>query len=545
LKIVDEFHFDGIGKEDVRFGVNPENKILHSILQKGLNAISDEDKAFLINKWIGSNFNKYENNIDLTQEERDYLATKGVIKVCVDPNWMPIERINENGIHEGIASDFLSLIAKRANIKLELYKTVTWTESLEATHDGKCDILSFLNTTDDRTKWLNFTKVIHEEPRVFITRGEHEFIIDAKLIKNKTIALPKDYSTVEIIRNIYPNLKIILVDSELEALRLVSEGKADMTLNTLNVSAYTIKKEGFFNLKVAGQMSNIPNTFSIGVIKNEGEVLVNILNKAIDTISSAEKEEIINKYVSIDIKQGIDYAIFWKIFIIVTLVVLSVFGILLYRNRLLNLYNTKLTKAKIDLENEVGQKELLLKELNHRVKNNLQIISGIVSLQSSKKDTSSVLEEIENNISTISVAYDLLTQKEYTGKIELKHYLETLLDSIIPIQTFTIQRYVMSKEVYLDIHDAVNIGLIVTECINNAVKYAFCEQESNHTIIISIEEDDTNITINFSDNGRGFNDLDNKGLGLELIRTLCNNKLKTKPIFYNNNGANVKILIVK
>lgn len=545
LKIVDEFNFDGIGKEDVRFGVNPENKILHSILQKGLNSVTEEEKALLVNKWIGSNFNKYENNIELTKEERDYLTTKGIIKVCVDPNWMPIERINENGIHEGIAADFLNLISKRANIKFELYKTVSWSESLDSARGGKCDILSFLNITDDRIKWLNFTQVLHEEPRVFITRGEHEFIIDVKQFKNKTIALPRDYSTVEIIRNIYPNLKIILVDSELEALRFVSKGKADMTLNTMNVSAYTIKKEGFFNLKVAGQMSKVPNTFSIGVIKGEGDVLVNILNKAIESISLAEKEEIINKYVSIDIKQGIDYAMFWRILIIVSVVVFFVFGILLYRNRLLNLYNNKLTKAKIDLENEVGQKELLLKELNHRVKNNLQIISGIVSLHASKKDISGVLEEIENNISTISVAYDLLAQKKYTGAIELKHYLETLLDSIIPIQLYNIQRYVVSKGLYLDIHDAVTIGLIMTECINNSVKYAFKAQETNPTIIVSIEEIDTNITINFSDNGMGFSDLHKNGLGLELITTLCNNRFKTKPVFYNNNGANIKISIAK
>lgn len=182
--------------------------------------------------------------VSLTDEEKAYIQKNKTVKMCVDPDWVPFERINEKGEHEGIAADLIALVSQRTGLKIELYPVKTWDESVEASKKGKCQIMSFLNQTPARDKWLIFTEPIFYDPNVFITREEHSFIANPKSIFGETMALPRNTMVEERIKRDYPNIKIISTGSENEAVNLVSERKADMTMRSLIVAAYTIKKEG-------------------------------------------------------------------------------------------------------------------------------------------------------------------------------------------------------------------------------------------------------------------------------------------------------------
>jgi len=87
-----------------------------------------------------------ENEINLTPEEKKEKKKKN-ITMCVDPDWEPFEKINEDGEHEGIAADIISLIATKLEIKIKLIPTKNWDESIKYSKEKKCDILSFLNET--------------------------------------------------------------------------------------------------------------------------------------------------------------------------------------------------------------------------------------------------------------------------------------------------------------------------------------------------------------------------------------------------------------
>jgi len=124
----------------------------------------------------------------------------------------------------------------------------------------------------------------------------------------------------------FPNLKVVLTQSEPESMRLVSERKADLTIRSLIVAAHAIKKEGLFNLKISGQIPQYTNQLRIGVLKEE-TVLRSILNKGVKTITPQEREAITNRHVSINIQQGIDWTrvyILLALLAIVTLIVLYI-----------------------------------------------------------------------------------------------------------------------------------------------------------------------------------------------------------------------------
>lgn len=261
--------------------------------------------------------------IELTIEEREYLKNLGPIKICVDPDWLPFEYVDEKGNYIGIANDLLSLVGERLEIKFELVRTKDWNETLEYAKQGKCQIIPFMNQTEEREKYLIFTDLFFTAANVLITHQDHPFITDLKNIENETMVLPYGTSVEEKIKRNYPNLTIILVNSELEAYKMVSEKKADMTLRALLMAAYTLRKDGLFNLKISGELPEYKNYLRIGVQKNEVK-LRDILNKGIASITYNDRERIINQHVNINVITPFDYTNLIRIgiiiFIIVTLV---------------------------------------------------------------------------------------------------------------------------------------------------------------------------------------------------------------------------------
>ncbi|HML55232.1 MAG TPA: transporter substrate-binding domain-containing protein [Solidesulfovibrio magneticus] len=250
--------------------------------------------------------------VDLSPPEARYVAERGVVTLCVDPDWPPFETIDAAGRHVGIAADLLGLVAERTGLRFTLVPTASWDESLEAARQGRCRALSFLNRTPQREQWLVFTRPLLSDVNVFITREEHAFIADPGRLDGESIVFPSGTAMEELIRRDYPNLNILTTASEDEAMAMVSDRQADMTMRSLIVAAYTIKKRGLFNLKIAGQLPYYSNNLGLGVVGND-RTLVDILNKGIDAITTAERAAIENRHVSINVQTVTDYGAFAKV----------------------------------------------------------------------------------------------------------------------------------------------------------------------------------------------------------------------------------------
>ncbi|MGE4292200.1 MAG: diguanylate cyclase [Desulfovibrio sp.] len=274
---------------------------------------------------------------ELTQEEKEYLKHLGPITLCVDPDWIPFEHVDARGNYTGIAADLLGIVSRRIGVPFKLVRTQNWDESLENSRQGKCLLLGFLNQTSKRSEWLLFTEPLFSDPNVFITREEHAFIADPAELTGETIVFPSGTAMEERIRRDYPNLEILNVESEAQAIEMVSRKKADMTMRSLIVAAYTIKKQGLFNLKIAGQLPNYINELRVGVLRKE-PMLRNILSKAIHTITPQERGRIVNEHVVINVQTVVDY---WLILRIVVLFVV-IGSVVLISNFRLKKLNAKL-----------------------------------------------------------------------------------------------------------------------------------------------------------------------------------------------------------
>lgn len=182
-----------------------------------------------------------------------------------------------------------------------------------------------------------------------------------------------------------------------------------------------------------------------------------------------------------------------------------------------------------ELKNSLKEKEILLKEVHHRVKNNLQIISSILNLQTSfsnDEKVNEILRESQNRVKSMAYLHENLYQNKNFSYINFTDYLVNLSKNLVHSYYLTDSSADLVfdvEKVDLDLDKAIPCGLIVNELLTNAVKYAFPENQRG-TIHVSVKQKDDTVTLRVADNGRGlpkhFDVNKTNTLGLQLVTTL-------------------------
>ncbi len=196
---------------------------------------------------------------------------------------------------------------------------------------------------------------------------------------------------------------------------------------------------------------------------------------------------------------------------------------------LILLYNTIQTNKKknILLKKQNDEKEFLLKEIHHRVKNNLEVVSSLLSLQSEQVGDTKVADAMHKSqlrVHSMSMVHQKLYQGQSFSSIEMKEYFKSLGDYIVDIYGASERIHIECemKELELDVDTAIPIGLIVNELFTNALKYAFPDNRKGF-IKISLIESGNQLHLEVSDNGIGknfYDKMEGTGFGTQLIELL-------------------------
>ncbi len=239
--------------------------------------------------------------VALTQKEKNYLKAIIPIRMVVDPDWALFGKLDEKGKFTGIAADYSEIIENRLGIQFEIIPTKNWCEWLAYSKEGKVTAVHFLNKTEEREEWLDFTETLFVDDNVIIGHYNTPYIDEVSLMENKRVVLPKGTSIEERMRRYYQNINITLTETEAEAFEMVSKGEADFTIRSMTVAAYNIRKEGWFDLKVIGRIPEYTNYLRIGILKDE-VMLKSILDKAILSITEQERVDILNHHVPLRVE---------------------------------------------------------------------------------------------------------------------------------------------------------------------------------------------------------------------------------------------------
>jgi PAS domain S-box-containing protein len=283
-----------------------------------------------------------ENNLELTSKQKEYLKEKKELKFCVDPNWMPLEKI-ENGKHIGIASEFIQLISQRIETPIHLIETENWTESLEKVKKRECDILPLAEKTPSREEYLDFTTPYVHTSLVIATKIGIPFVDNLNSIKMKPLGVVKNYSIEELLKNKYPNINLVEVESIQEGLDYVQQEKIFGFLDNSIVINYEIQKNSIKDLAITGQFED---SFYLSIASNNDEAILNeILEKALLSIDSNTRAELMNKWNNITYQVQTDYEIILEILLLGIIIVV----IFIYWN--------------LKLKEEIRNKEIIQKKL--------------------------------------------------------------------------------------------------------------------------------------------------------------------------------------
>ena len=196
---------------------------------------------------------------------------------------------------------------------------------------------------------------------------------------------------------------------------------------------------------------------------------------------------------------------------------------------------TERKRSESRMQDSLREKEVLLKEVHHRVKNNLQVVISLLSLQSQYvKDQNAIqmLQECQDRVNSIAIIHEKIYHSKDLSKIKLKEYVEDLANNLFvsyKISTGKVRLKLDIENISLGIDTSIPCGLIINELMSNSLKYAFPGNRAGEVEIIIHKMSNGEIGFIFSDNGIGLSDMidfkDSPGFGFRMIVDLVEFKL--------------------
>jgi ABC-type amino acid transport substrate-binding protein len=225
----------------------------------------------------------YASDIPLNQKEQNYLANQSELSLCVDPDWLPYEQLDAQGNYSGLVSRYMLLLQSKLLVILKPKMTRSWNETQKQYESGQCNLVSALNKTTEREKYLDFTQVYIQSPAVLILPEGNEK--DSKLadLSGKSLAMVKGYVYESKLRKQYPSINIVYSTNMNEAIAMVSQGKADATIGPMYLIFSAMMKLNISNLKMLGN-AEYQDELRIGIRKGDF-TLLSIMNKALNSIT--------------------------------------------------------------------------------------------------------------------------------------------------------------------------------------------------------------------------------------------------------------------
>ena len=297
-------------------------------------------------------------NLAFSPSEEKYLEQRDIIKICSTPNMYPFSEIKDDKFI-GFSSDIMTLIEKRIKKSIKLVNTQTWDDSIESVKSNKCDILPFSIRSKEDENSFSYTKPYLNLPLALVTKNDSQ-VVNLSSLKNKKITVIENYELIEKLKNRYKDIEFISVKDIDEGFKKVLNREVLGHIDTLNTSWYKIQTKYPTKLAISNK---IDESIDISIaINKEDNILYGIFQKAILSVDEDTKNELLNKWIFQENIKEFDYALLWKISIILILIISAI----LYRQKLLKNLN-------LELKNAVKEKTKALQEINNQLEYKIKI----------------------------------------------------------------------------------------------------------------------------------------------------------------------------
>lgn len=313
-------------RAEARIGVRKDWAILADIFDKAIASLTAEDLAGPTAKWLPwlaqqqaeARQHGSDAAVLLSEDEQAYLAQKGPIRYCVDPDFRPFEWIDENGDHRGMTVDYLNAIRTATGAQFELVPSDAWPQTVEQLKARECDMTFALGDTPERREYMVFAETYLDFPQVVATDLTALYVRGTDDILGKRIGVRAGYSIINVIREQHPDVTLIEFGSLRDGLDQVAAGDLDGFVDFLPSVNFEIGRMAAGNLKIAGE---IDERVVLGAAARADEPLLRaILEKGFESISQDQRDAITNKWLAVRLDQQRDYGLITRVAIVATLI---------------------------------------------------------------------------------------------------------------------------------------------------------------------------------------------------------------------------------
>ncbi|GEA10407.1 transporter substrate-binding domain-containing protein [Alteromonas sp. KUL49] len=447
---------------NLHIAVRDDYEPLVGILNKALVHLENTDMQSIMDRWlINKRDGQSSQSITLSEAEKEWLNRNTSFTIVGDPLWMPFEGLDENNNHVGIIQDYLDIFSEALNVEFSYIPTDSWQESERQVIGGNVDMVAAFPDYKPFGK-LVFTDSYINTPIVFVTQNENKYIENISQVLSKRITLLSDYPSTKNLTLQYPNKHFYFVDTPEQGLDDLSSGKTDIFIGSLAQVNYHIAENGYSGLRVVGKTDyNLAISFAV---QPEHAPLIPLLNRVLDNIPTATKQDILDHWGNSEPIVKTDY----KLIFFITLIAILIISFVFIWNRRLQL--------EIALRSETEQ-SLIQSEKNLSVViNNIPVIVYVVDLKTNK-----LLMANHNAISTLKLNENEITSLDasliYSGtqidineqQLEISTLAGEKIDGLLSIIPIRFHGETALLHIAVNLNERIAMERALEEAKNNAV----------------------------------------------------------------------------
>jgi len=462
-----------------------------------------------------------QNSIIWTEDELAFMEEHPVIRIGVDPGFVPFEFIDENGEHKGIAADYLALISEKTGLRFEIVKGLTWPEAYDMALTGKVDVLPAIGKTEEREEHFLFSEPYYYYKRVIVTRDTDTDVSGIDDLEGFTVAVQRNSSHHSYLLSCQ-KINLSLYDSVEAALTAVATGEEKAFIGNLATTSYLIRSNGLTNLRFVSFEAEEHHSLHLAVRKDWPE-LVGIFNKTLDSITDSEKLAINNKWIGLASDK--DYRPVIRILAVVVALIAVVLAVSFFwiarlqkEIRQRKQIQLDLEKAKREAEEANEIKSSFMARMSHEIRTPLNAITGLSYLLKKTEVTLTQrmyidrITQAANNM--LSIVNDILDfSRIEAGKVQIENTsfsLDQVIQNVVGIVSYKINEqkigFRLSKDPLVPnwfFGDSRRIEQVLLNVLNNAVKFTSKGEVSFDIRLLAKEYDTYHISFTIKDTGIG------------------------------------------
>jgi polar amino acid transport system substrate-binding protein len=211
------------------------------------------------------------NDIGLTQAERDYLNVKKVLRVCVDPDRLPFDGVDEDRQHVGLSKDYFDIFSHMLGVQMVVPAVQDWNDLIRKAKSRECDVVSQINASEERESFLDFTTPYFYLPLAVVTRYDRIFVEESLEGVGTQFAVIKGDIAIDKLRQRYLDVVLVEVKNNIEAMELVYDGDVFGYIGAQGAVAFAIQSLNLNKLAVTG---SLPLRYELSVATRNDEPLL-------------------------------------------------------------------------------------------------------------------------------------------------------------------------------------------------------------------------------------------------------------------------------